>query len=102
MVFKKLSFYIIISILFFIFFYSRFITENFDHANPWTSYLYQYGFGVLVFVLGMYIIIKNKALKFGRWYDSVWFSVLIGGFVFYALFHAIWILVSIYLPYYGS
>ena len=97
---KKLK--IIIFTLFIIFLFAftylfpRFIIDNFDKASPWASYLYQYGFGTITFLIGMFVILKTKSLQLKRKTDFYWFKWLIFGFLVYSLGHLFWILAAIY------
>ena len=89
-------------VLVIIYFYPRLLVKLLGEANPWTSYLYQYGLGLIVFLIGIWMIISTKACQLGRGHDTFWFRVLLGGFVFFALVHAIWILAALKIPYLGS
>ena len=93
---------IVPTVALFIFVYPRFLIQVLGEANPWTSYLYQYSFGLVFFAIGILLILKTKACQPGRGYDRRWFRALIGGFVFFASVHAIWILMAIYIPYKGG
>lgn len=85
-----------------IFFYPRLIISLLGPADPWTSYLYQYGLGLLVFSIGITLILKTKACVLGRGKDSFWFKWLIGGFICFAIMHAIWIYLSLSMPVKGG
>ena len=89
-------------VLAFIYFYPRLLIDKFGEANPWTSYLYQYGFGLIVFLIGIYVIRRSGSCRPGRGYDRLWFGVLIGGFLFFAIGHALWIVAAQQAPYLGS
>ncbi len=82
----------------FIFYYPRFLIDVLGKANPWTSYLYQYTFGLIFFSLGILLILRTGACQPGRGRDSLWLGILIGGFVFFASFHGIWVFMSLYWP----
>ena len=45
----------------FVFLYPRFLIEVLGEANPWTSYLYQYTFGLIFFGLGILLVIRTGA-----------------------------------------
>lgn len=85
-------------VLIFVFFYPRFLIQWLGEANPWTSYLYQYTFGLLFFGIGMLLILRTRACIPGRGRDSLWLKILVGGFVFFAAFHAWWVYMSIHWP----
>jgi len=93
---------IIIFIVAFIYFFPRFIIRQLGPADPWTSYLYQYGFGLITFLVGIFIIINSKACQLGRGRDRFWFIILFVGFFIYALLHAIWIIAAQNFPYLGG
>ena len=89
-------------VLAFIFLYPRLLIHQFGEANPWTSYLYQYGFGLVFFLIGIWLILKQGACQLGRGRDSFWFGVLIAGFLFFAIGHAVWIVLALKVPYLGG
>ena len=82
--------------------YPRWIISKLGESSPWTSYLYQYGFGLVFFLMGIYLILKSGACKLGRGRDSFWLKVLFGGFIFFASAHALWIMASLNIPYLGG
>jgi len=86
---------IIIAILVFVFVFPRILISVLGPSDPWTSYLYQYGFGLIVFVIGINLILKTGSCKFGRGNDTFWFKWLIFGFFFFAILHAVWILLAV-------
>ena len=91
---------IVLSLLF-VFFYPRLIIGMLGKSDPWTSYLYQYGLGLVVFLIGLMLVVKTGALKFGRGHDSFWFKWMIAGFIIYSSVHAIWIVLALTLPFKG-
>lgn len=70
--------------------------------NPWTSYFYLYGFGGMLFLVGIYLILRTRACQLGRGHDTFWFKVLIFGYCFYAFMHAAWTLLALYVPVKGG
>ncbi len=90
------------AILAMVYFYPRFLVERLGEANPWTSYLYQYGFGLVFFLVGILMILKTRACQFGRGRDSFWFAVLVAGFLFFSIGHAVWIHYALNAPYLGG
>jgi hypothetical protein len=82
--------------------YPRLIIGWLGEANPWTSYLYQYGFGLVFFLMGIYLILRSGACKPGRGRDSFWLGVLFAGFIFFAAGHALWIVAAQSIPYLGG
>jgi hypothetical protein len=93
---------LILILLAVIYSYPRWIIAKLGEENPWTSYLYQYGFGLIFFLVGITIILKAGACRPGRGRDTFWLGVLFSGFVFFAAVHALWILASLNIPYLGG
>ena len=62
----------------------------------WWPYLYQYGVGLVIFVIGLALILGYKSCVLSRKQDRFWFSVLICGFIWYAGIHLVWYLLAIY------
>lgn len=97
------SFLISTTLLFiFIFSYPRILLMYFTQENPWMNYLYMYGFGLVFFCIGIWLILKSKACQLGRGRDSLWFKALIAGFIFFASLHGLWIYFALTMPYKGS
>jgi len=92
----------ILIILIFVFVFPRFLISVLGPGNPWTSYLYQYGLGLVAFMIGIKLIRRTGSYKKGRGHDDFWFKWLIGGFIFFAVLHAVWILLALYLPFKGG
>lgn len=97
-----LRLFAIIGILLIIFFYPRFIVNALGENNPWASYLYQYGLGLIVFLVGLWLIRATGACQPGRGHDRLWWWVLIGGFIFFTLLHGLWIVLALSCPVYGG
>lgn len=89
-------------LLAFIYVYPRLIINWLGEGNPWTSYLYLYGFGAGFFLMGIFIILRTGACRLDRGHDKLWFWVLLGGFFFFATVHGLWILASLNIPYLGA
>ena len=88
--------------LVFAFCFPRFLIHTLGEDNPWTSYFYHYGFGLFYTGSGLALALKTGACKFSRYPDKLWFQLIIGGFVFFASFHALWIYLSLRIPFYGN
>ena len=93
---------IIVVILLFIFIFPRILIAILGPGDPWTSYLYQYGFGALTFIIGIILIRKSGSCILGRGHDTLWFKWIIVGFFIFAILHAGWILLALYLPVKGG
>lgn len=89
-------------LLTFIYVYPRLIIHWLGEDNPWTSYLYLYGFGGGFFLMGVFIILRTGACQLDRGHDRIWFIILIAGFAFFATVHALWIVASLAIPYLGN
>lgn len=63
----------------------------------WLPYLYQYGLGAVIFVIGLVLALRSGATRLTRPEDRLWVAVLIGGFVWYAGIHLAWYLAAIYI-----
>ncbi len=86
----------------FVFFYPRLIVHFLDEGNPWASYLYQYGMGLVVFIIGLLVILRSGACRPGRGRDGFWLGVLLAGFIFFAVLHAVWIITALKIPFRGE
>jgi membrane protease YdiL (CAAX protease family) len=91
-----------ILVLAFVFVFPRILIAGLGAENPWTSYLYQYGFGLIVFTIGIVLILKTGSCVLGRGNDAHWFRWLIGGFIFFAVLHAVWIILALSIPVKGG
>ena len=59
-----------------------------DFNRVWLPFLYLYGVGGFIFLVGMYIIGKSRSLKIERKRHKKWFYVLIFGFIYYVGIHS--------------
>ncbi len=84
--------------LIFCFYFPRFLIEKLGETNPWTSYLYHYGFGLFYTGSGLWLVVKTKACHFSRSRDRLWFGLIILGFFYFASLHAFWIHMALSLP----
>jgi hypothetical protein len=68
--------------------------DSLPFDRTWLPYIYLYGVGGILFLVGIIIILRYKAinLKFRR--HRKWMFVLISGFIWYALIHAVLILIG--------
>jgi len=85
-----------------VYFYPRLIVGWLGEANPWTSYLYQYGLGALAFGVGLLLILKTRSCQLGRGRDTYWFIWLLVGFFIFAVVHALWIILALSVPVKGG
>ena len=64
--------------------------------DTWLPFIYLYGVGGLIFLFGMIIIKKSGAIDLTKKKHRIWFKVLIFGYFYFALFHAILIIAALY------
>lgn len=91
-------FFVISFCLIFIYSLPRYLTYAFSPENPWTSFLYTYSLGGLIFFVGIYIILKFQACNFKISSDRKWFYSMFLGFIYLMSLHAFWIYFSIQNP----
>ena len=65
----------------------------FTHA--WLPYIYLYGVGGLLFGSGLLITIKSGSLDLKRPRHKNWLVVLIFGFIWFMVMHALWNLAAL-------
>ncbi len=63
----------------------------------WWPYLYQYGVGAVIFVVGLWLILRRRACVLSRKQDRFWFGVLIFGFLWYSGIHLLWYLAALFI-----
>lgn len=56
-------------------------------VRTWLPYLYLYGVGGLLFLVGMVLVLKHRSLNLELRRDRMWLGVLLFGFVWYAFMH---------------
>ena len=86
----------------FAFFFPRILISNLGPANPWTNYLYLYGFGFFYTGSGVLLVLKTGACNLSRPRDRFWFKIVVGGFFYFASLHALWIYLAISIPFRGA
>ena len=92
----------IAAVLLITFFYPRIIISIFGEHNQWTSYFYQYGFGLVTFIIGTLVVMPDRSslLKW-RGREFLYWKLLLAGMIFFAVGHALWILFALNTPYKG-
>ncbi len=65
-------------------------------SHTWLPFLYLYGFGGLFFSLGLYIIYKSKSINLKRKAHRKWLKILVFGFAYFMIIHAILIIAALY------
>ena len=90
------------SFMLFAFYFPRFLDQHLGPENPWTSFFYLYGFGSLYMGSGLLLILQTKACRWSRPRDRFWFKIIPMGFFYFASLHALWIYLSISIPFLGA
>ena len=65
------------------------MVEMLDFSRTWLPYLYLYGIGGGIFLIGMFIILRSRSLKLERIRHREWYHILIFGLVYYMGIHAL-------------
>ncbi len=60
-----------------------------DFSRAWLPYIYLYGVGGSIFLIGMYIVLKSKSLKMERIRHRNWFHILVFGILYYMGIHSL-------------
>ena len=66
-----------------------------EFANTWMPFIYLYGVGGIFFIIGIYLIISTKALNAKKKEHKRWLSILVFGFLYYAVIHGVLILLAL-------
>ena len=56
-------------------------------SHSWLPYIYQYGLGAVIFIVGLVITLKSGSFDLKRKVHRRWLGVLLFGFVWYATLH---------------
>jgi hypothetical protein len=92
---------VIIAVLVFSFFYPRLVIGIFGEHNQWTSYFYQYGFGLVTFIIGTLVVMPYRSHLKWRGREFLYWKLLLAGLIFFAAGHAFWILFALNTTYKG-
>ena len=65
--------------------------------NSWLPFIYLYGIGGAFFLFGLIILRKSNALDMTIKKHRVWYKIMIGGYFYFFLIHAILIISALYL-----
>ena len=66
-----------------------------DFSRTWVPYIYLYGVGGGIFLIGMFIILRSRSLKLERVRHKEWYKILIFGFFYYMGIHGFFTFVAI-------
>jgi len=59
-----------------------------DFARTWLPFIYLYGVGGMIFILGMILVLKSRSLNLKRRYHRIWLFILFVGFAWYVVIHS--------------
>ena len=97
--------FIIFSLLLFFtcsaFFFPRWLVSHLGEAHFLSSYLYIYGFGLPFFILGIYLLIRSRAINLKVVGERKWLFFFILGLTWSMLAHGMWIFVAVHFPFKG-
>ena len=80
------------------FFFPRWLVAKLGEAHFLSSYLYIYGQGLPFFILGVYALIKSKALNIKLPQERRWLTVFVLVLVWNMLAHGLWIWTAVRIP----
>ena len=60
-----------------------------DFSRTWLPYLYLYGVGGSIFMIGIFIIIRSNSLNLDRIKHQEWYHILVFGLFYYMGIHAL-------------
>ena len=60
-----------------------------DFSRTWLPYLYLYGVGGAIFMIGIYIIIRSNSLNLDRIRHKEWYHILVFGLFYYMGIHGL-------------
>ncbi|MFL3007005.1 MAG: hypothetical protein ACJZ10_03280 [Candidatus Neomarinimicrobiota bacterium] len=69
--------------------------ENLTFYHTWFPFIYLYGAGGIAFLIGMFLIIKTRALNLDKIHHKKWLFVLVFGFLYYATIHGSFIIMAL-------
>ncbi|MFQ6609047.1 MAG: hypothetical protein ACE5EE_11030 [Fidelibacterota bacterium] len=58
-----------------------------DFARTWLPYIYLYGAGGFIFLLGLLLIVRSGAINLNKKKHKFWLAVLFFGFIWYLAIH---------------
>ena len=69
--------------------------ENLTFYQTWLPFIYLYGVGGIAFLIGMYLIMRTRALSLDKIHHKKWLFILIFGFIYYASIHGAFIMMAL-------
>ncbi len=83
------------------FFFPRWLVSVFGLKHFLSSYLYIYGSGIPFFILGIWLLLRSKALDLRIAGEKKWLVFFILGISWSVLAHGVWILMAVQIPFFG-
>ena len=59
-----------------------------DFSRIWLPFIYLYGVGGIIFILGMVLVLRSRSLNLKRRYHRIWLFILFLGFAWYVVLHS--------------
>ena len=59
-------------------------------THTWLPYIYLYGVGGLLFLIGVIVVVKSGSLDLTKTYHRTWLVILFFGLVWFMVMHALW------------
>jgi len=59
-----------------------------DFSRTWLPFLYLYGVGGIIFILGMVLILRSGSLNLKKRFHRIWLFILFLGFTWYVVIHS--------------
>ena len=59
-----------------------------DFTRTWLPFIYLYGVGGIIFILGMILVLKSCSLDLKRRHHRIWLFILFLGFAWYVVIHS--------------
>ena len=59
-----------------------------DFSRTWLPFIYLYGVGGIIFILGMVLVLRSRSLNLKRRYHRIWLFILFFGFAWYVVLHS--------------
>jgi len=59
-----------------------------DFSRTWLPFIYLYGVGGIIFILGMVLVLRSRSLNLKRRYHRIWLFILFLGFAWYVVIHS--------------
>ena len=66
-----------------------------DFSRTWIPYIYLYGVGGGIFLIGMFIILRSRSRQLVRVRHKEWYKILIFGFFYYMGIHGLFTFAAI-------